>query len=202
MTSTEFVIVLAMALLFGVVFAGIEIIKRRWKISPEIMRRVAHIASGLLVLLDYVLLSPVLFVALVGGGWFVFFAASKLKLLTAVNDVARRTYGQYVLTAGYLGAFGISQFEPAVFVPSVLIVTFADSFAGLVGTLVRSPRRTMLGSLVFFVIALGLLIATSAAPVLVAIGIAATLTLIERVSPLGLDNVTIPVAAALLLLVL
>lgn len=202
MTTTEFVIILAMALLFGVVFAGIEIVKRRWNISPEIMRRVAHISSGLLVLLDYVLLSPILFLALVGGGWFVFFAVSKLKLLTAVNDIERRTYGQYVLTGGYLGAYGISQFDPAVFVPSVLIVTFADSFAGLVGTLVKSPRRTLLGSLVFFVIALGLLLATGAASIPVAVGIAALLTLIERVSPLGFDNLTIPIAAALFLLLL
>lgn len=202
MTTQELMTVVAMALLFGAVFSGIEFAKRRFGLSAEITRRVAHVAAGLLVLLDYALLSPVLFVTLVGGGWFLFFAASRLKLLTAVNDVARRTYGQYVLTAGYLGAFGISQFKPAVFVPSVLIVTFADSLAGLVGTLVKSPRRTVAGSVVFCVTALVILLATNAAPLHVAIGIAASLTVVERFTPLGLDNVTIPVVAALLLVAL
>lgn len=199
MTTDVVITTLWMAVLFGAVFGAIETVKRRFGISSEVMRRVAHVASGLLVWLDYILLPPLVFVLLVGGGWFVFFTVSKLNLLTSVNDVARRTYGQYVLTAGYLGSYGISLWEPAVFVPSILIITFADSFAGLAGTLLKSSHKTWIGSSVFFAVSLAILLVTGIVPIGASVVVALSLTVIERFTPLGMDNVTVPVAAALLL---
>lgn len=199
MTPDVLMITVCMAVLFGAVFGAVEIVKRQFGISSEVMRRVAHVASGLLVWLDYVLLPPLVFVLLVGSGWFVFFTVSKLNLLTSVNNVARRTFGQYVLTAGYLCAYGISLWEPAVFVPSLLIVTFADSLAGMVGTLLKSSQKTWIGSLVFFSVALAILLLTGVVPFWPSVIVAISLTVVERYTPLGFDNVTVPVASALLL---
>lgn len=186
-------------LLFGLSFGALEIGKRRFGWSPEITRRVAHIVSGGLVLLDYLWLTPLAFVLLVSAGGVLFFAASRARLLTSVNDVRRRTVGQFVLTLGYLGAFAVSMGRTDIFVASVLIITFADALAGLTGDLLASPQRTWWGSTVFFTVTMIILVSMGTPEPLVAIGVAATLTAIERVSPWGLDNVTVPVAAAALL---
>ena len=200
MTTQTLLLATGFSLLFGLVFGSIELIKRKLGVPAEIMRRVAHIASGFLLILDYLYLPPVVFVVLVASGGVTFFVLSRLKLLTAVNAVARRTIGQYLLTYGYLAAYFCSLPDLTVFIPSVLIVTFADSLAGLTGTLLKSPRKTWVGSSVFFVVALALILATAAAPIWPAMAIAGALAVVERFSPLGFDNLTVPVASALLLL--
>ena len=191
MTTQTLLLATGFSLLFGLVFGSIELIKRKLGVPAEIMRRVA---------LDYLYLPPVVFVVLVASGGVTFFVLSRLKLLTAVNAVARRTIGQYLLTYGYLAAYFCSLPDLTVFIPSVLIVTFADSLAGLTGTLLKSPRKTWVGSSVFFVVALALILATAAAPIWPAMAIAGALAVVERFSPLGFDNLTVPVASALLLL--
>lgn len=187
-------------MLFGAVFGGIELIKRKTNVSSEIMRRVAHIASGVLLLLDYYTLSPMVFLVLITGGGVLFYVLSQKGVFTSVNNVARRSVGQYVLTFGYLAAYCVAAFDATVFVPSVLIITFADSAAGLYGTLMKAPNRTWIGSVIFFAVAFGILLSTTAIGIPAALLIASVLTLVERFSPLGFDNISVPLTAALLLL--
>jgi dolichol kinase len=203
----DFLIAVAISLLFFASFAAIELIKRKFNVSPEIMRRFAHMSSGCVVLLEYIYLPQVWVLVLLIGGGTLFFIASRLNLLTSVNDVTRVTYGQYVLTLGYLGAYILSLTEPRVFIPSILIITFGDSLAGLTGTLLKATSRTFLGSVVFFTVTY--LILWQFSQVFTGTGdylfllyfvIAGLLTIIERLTPLGFDNLTVPVAAALLLL--
>lgn len=200
MTQTTVLLASAFALLFVVVFGAIELIKRKFGASPEVMRRIAHMASGFLLILDYVYLPQAVFVALVAAGGITFYVLSRFKLLTSVNEVSRRTVGQYVLTLGYLAAYFISLSDLSVFIPTVLIVSLADSLAGLAGTIAKSQTKTTFGSLVFFAVALILLLATGSVTVLPALVIAAALAIVERITPLGFDNVTVPIASALLLL--
>jgi len=199
MSFGELITYINCALLFLVVFGLIEYIKRKFGAQTEIMRRVAHISAGLMVVLYHTLLSPLLFGILVTSGGIVFYILSKFNLLTSINNVTRHTYGQYVLTLGYLAAFLISLNKPDTFVPTILILTFADALAGLYGTIVKANSRTITGSILFFVIASAVLLATGTA-ILPALAIAFALTIVERVTPLGLDNLSIPVASALLLL--
>ena len=204
---TDFLIALGISLIFCTSFAGIELIKRMFGVSPEITRRFAHMISGCVVLLEYIYLPPTWFVSLIIGGGILFYIFSRLNLLTSVNDVERQTYGQYVLSLGYLCAYIVSVSNPKVFIPALLIITFADSLAGLVGTLLKSKIRTWAGSITFFLVALGILIGYGDSltnpwngMIFIAPVIALGLTVVERQTPLGFDNVTVPVAAALLLL--
>ena len=200
MTLQDLWLSVAYTALFAVVFGAIEFVKRRFGAPTEVMRRVAHMASGLLLILDFYTLSPTVFVVLITGGGVLFYVLSQRKIFTSVNDVARRSVGQYVLTVGYLAAYGIAQFDMSVFIPSVLIITFADSLAGLYGTLIGAERRTIVGSAIFFAVALLVLVGAAGVAVLPAIAMAAALTLVERFTPLGFDNVSIPLVSALLLL--
>lgn len=204
---TDFLIALGISLIFCVSFAGIELIKRKFGISPEIMRRFAHMVSGCVVLLEYIYLPPTWVVSLIIGGGILFYIFSRLNLLTSVNEVERQTYGQYVLSLGYLCTYIVSVSNPRVFIPAILIITFADSLAGLVGTLLKSKIRTWAGSITFFLVALGILIGYGDGLTypwnemyFFASVCAFILTLVERQTPLGFDNVTVPVAAALFLL--
>jgi phytol kinase len=193
-------LILAFSALFFGVFGLIEWAKRRFDLSPEYTRRVAHIVSGLLTILNYTFLSPIAFVAMVVAGGVAIVLTRMLKIGTAVHDVERRTYGDALLAFGYLSAYALSFPDGGVFITAVLIITFADAFAGLTGNLLKSTSKTRAGSAVFFVTTLVILQITCELPVAPAIGVALILTGIERVSPLGLDNVTVPIATSLLLL--
>lgn len=203
----DFLIALGISLIFCVSFAAIELIKRKFGISPEIMRRFAHMVSGCVVILEYIYLPSIWVVVLIIGGGLLFYIFSRLNLLTSVNDIERQTYGQYVLSLGYLCTYIVSVSNPRVFIPAILIITFADSLAGLVGTLLKSKIRTWTGSITFFLVALGILIGygdgltyPSNGMLFITPVIALGLTIVERQTPLGFDNLTVPVAAALLLL--
>jgi dolichol kinase len=163
--------------------------------------------SGSVVILEYIYLPPMWVVLLIIGGGILFYIFSRLNLLTSVNDVERQTYGQYVLSLGYLCTYIVSVSNPRVFIPAILIITFADSLAGLVGTLLKSKIRTWAGSITFFLVALGILIGYGdgltypwQGMYFFAPAIALGLTVLERKTPLGFDNLTVPVAAALFLL--
>lgn len=203
----DFLIALGISLIFCASFAGIELIKRKFGISSEIMRRFAHMVSGCVVILEYIYLPSIWVVVLIIGGGLLFYIFSRLNLLTSVNDVERQTYGQYVLSLGYLCTYIVSVSNPRVFIPAILIITFADSLAGLVGTLLKSKIRTWAGSITFFLVALGILIGYGDGltypwngMLFITPVIALGLTIVERQTPLGFDNLTVPVAAALLLL--
>jgi len=82
-----------------------------------------------------------------------------------------------------------------------LVLTFADTAAGFVSNFYKEQRKMIRGSLVFFLIAFAILLATgSSLPE--ALVFALILTAVERFSPYGTDNLTVPAAAALLLLFL
>ncbi len=193
---------LALAGLYIAFLALLELSRRKFGVSAEITRRIAHIGTGLCTLLNFSLLpSPwflsLVVVALIGG-----LISQRFGILTAIHAVTRKTYGEVFLPLGTLISFVICSGNKEIFVPSILVLTFADSFAGLVSNFYKQPRKMFRGSLVFFAVSLVVLLSTSSADIWLALLISAALTLVERVSPLGSDNLTVPAAAALFLLLL
>jgi len=191
----------ALSALFLGFVALVEIAKRKFSLSSEITRRVVHIGAGLCAWLDYALLPGWLFAALSLGGGLIFTLSYRANLITSVHNVVRKTYGELWLTAGIVGAYWVSLLNPAkaVFLPALLVVTLADSAAGLVSDIFRQPRKMWRGSAVFFVITAAILL-VSGNPAYLALPFALALTAVERYSPLGSDNVTVPLTAAALLL--
>jgi dolichol kinase len=195
---------LALALSTGylLVMVALEAAKRKFGFSPEITRRFVHIWSGLYTILDFMLLPSFWFLILIAislGGialsqWF--------GWLTSVHKVKRRTFGEVFLPMGSLATWAISQGDPKVFIPSLLIMTFADSLAGITSDLLKQPRKIWRGSVVFFAVTAIILGLGTQLDLLRAFIMAAALTAVERFSPLGSDNATVPVGAALFLLTL
>jgi dolichol kinase len=197
-----FLLALGLSVGYLVVVLAIEILKRKRKVSSEITRRLIHIFSGLYTVLDYFLLPAAWFISLITLSLIVMAISQRYGWFSSIHDVKRRTYGEIFLPIGTLLTYAISQGRPEIFIPSIFIMTFADSFAGLTSDLLKKERKVFQGSIVFFVVAFLLLVENTALS-LGHIWLAAlVVTLVERFSPLGTDNATVPVATALLLLTL
>ena len=119
-------------------------------------------------------------------------------LFTSVHNVHRKTHGEIYLAVGQLASWALSLPKPSMFVPSLLVVTFADSFAGLVSDLFAKPRKMWRGTLVFFATATTVLLLCGL-PAWQALLVAVVTAAVERVSKRGSDNLTVPIAATLLL---
>ena len=197
-----FLLALGLSVGYLVVVLAIELLKRKRKVSSEITRRLIHIFSGIYTVLDYFLLPAAWFIALITLSLIVMAISQRYGWFSSIHDVKRRTYGEIFLPIGTLLTYAISQGRPEIFIPSIFIMTFADSFAGLTSDLLKKERKVFQGSIVFFVVAFLLLVENTALS-LGHIWLAAlVVTLVERFSPLGTDNATVPVATTLLLLTL
>lgn len=197
-----FLLALGLSAGYLAVVLAIEILKRKKRVSPEITRRLIHIFSGVYTVLDYYLLPSAWFIALITISLIVMVASQRLGWFSSIHEVKRRTYGEIFLPLGTLITYANSQGRPEIFVPSVFVMTFADSFAGLTSDLLKKERKVFQGSIVFFVITFLLLVGNTHLPLGHILLATIVVTLVERFSPLGSDNATVPVATALLLLTL
>lgn len=191
------------ALLISATFLGIlfvvEYCKRRFKLSSEITRRIAHLSAGILALLAYMLLPVWLYVIAISAIGYVIAFSQYKNVLTSVHAVRRHTYGELFLPIGLLAALLASGFDQTIYIPSVLILTFADCFGGLVSDLFKKQRKMLRGSLVFALTTVVIFLITTHLAWYDMLLVSAALTAIERYSPFGSDNLTVPLACALLL---
>lgn len=182
---------------------GLEIASRRFRYSPEITRRIVHIFSGLVTLLDYWLLPGVWFIILISTSLVGIAASQKFGWLTSVHSVRRRTFGEVFLPIGTLTTYWVSlsnhgESNWQYFVPALLIMTFADAASGITSDILKLHRKSWRGSLVFALVSSAILLSFGTEP-LEAFAVATALTAVERFSKLGSDNLTVPLAVSLLL---
>lgn len=196
---------------FAVVLAVAEVAHRRFGVSSEDTRRLAHVGSSLVATaLPFVLGWPAI-VAL-GVGFSTLMALSKWRgTLTGVHRVTRRTWGEVFFPAGLTL---LAAFQPPreLFVFGALVMGISDGAAGFVGQhLGRHPytvgvaAKTIEGSAAFLVstLVLGSVVlglgGADTWTVAGALVVATVLTVLEGVLPWGLDNLVLPGAAAVLL---
>lgn len=194
---------LGAALLLSAAFLGIlavpEVLVRRGKLSTDISRRLAHILSGLFAVVMWGLFSPFVFLVCLLLLLAVITLSYTKNVLRSVHNVKRKTKGEIYLPLGILVAFIVADGNPAIFIPAVLIMTFADTAAGVASDIRRLGRPSKTGSMLFFGIAFVILMYFTAISVVGGIVIASILTITEKVSPFGSDNLAVPLAAAVLL---
>lgn len=196
---------------FIVVLVAAEVAHRRFGVSSEDTRRLAHVGSSLVATALPFALGWSAIVAL-GVGFTMLMALSKWRgTLTGVHAVTRRTWGEVFYPAG-LTLLAAVQPPRELFVFGALVMGISDGMAGLVGQhfgrhpyTVGAAAKTFEGSAAFFastlvlgaaVLWLGGADTWNLAGALVA---ATLLTALEGVLPWGLDNLVLPGAAALLL---
>lgn len=194
---------LSAALILSAAFLGILVVPeaavRRGKLSTDISRRLAHVLSGLFAVVMWGLFSPFVFLVCLLLLLAVITLSYAKNVLRSVHNVKRKTKGEIYLPLGVLVAFIVADGNPAIFIPAVLIMAFADTAAGVASDIRRLGRPSRAGSALFFGIAFAILIYFTATSVIGGLIIAGILTIAEKVSPFGSDNLTVPFAAAVLL---
>ena len=185
----------------AVVFGGLELAVRRASAGSEATRRVAHVAACAYSVWIHSFLSTAQFIA-VAGSFVALMAGSKLlHVLRSIHGTRRRTWGEVYMPLGLLVGAAIAGDNSRAFVAAAVILGVADVAAGLVGDARGSESKTWWGTAAFAFVAIVVLIALGRG-VLRSVVLGVALALVERVSPWGTDNVTIPVAAAAALVAL
>lgn len=185
----------------------------RWKlVEPEVIRKVVHIGTGNVILFAWWLQIP----ASVGIGCSILFSAVtllsyRLPLLPGINSVGRKSFGTffYAVSIGLLiGMFW--QTSPHLAVLGVLVMTWGDGFAALIGQRWGQHSYELWGNQKSWEGSGAMLIVSWAVSSLIlltvygnlwqvwmiAVGIALVATSLESFSRLGIDNLTVPLGSA------
>jgi len=186
-------------------------VRGRWPARREWSRKLVHIGAGAVVLIAWWagIARPL---ALVASGVVTVIAAlnHRYRLLPAVEDVDRRSYGTIAYGASFTLLFALWwPARPDAVAAGVLVMACGDGLAGLVGSAVASPswqvlgeRRSLAGTATMAAAALVVLAALAALPAsqpppvaaLALIALAATA--IEQMPLFGIDNLSVPLAVA------
>ena len=186
-----------------IILAGllvVELFARLTHTPKPIMRKVVHVAMAILVMVLSYILSYTIFIAL--G---VIFGILMLILrfiwpLESLADRATDSYGEVFFAFGVAACAALSN-EKWSFILSICILGLADTAAYFIGRRIRSKRllidKTAAGCGAFISVALLLLFPFVPFPQ--ALMISCLLATIELISPYGSDNLSIPIAATILL---
>lgn len=207
--------------LFITSFIGLaEILRNKLEWSPELTRKLVHVLVGILVsFAPFILESGIWAIVLAVIFTVINALALKSSALEGMHATERISYG----TVYFPIAFGLLVWiywdsNPAIFLTGMMILTFADTAATIVGERVPDEKKYRLwadlksiqGSSAFFITAFVivlfaypyfLMLSGGTPPTLTALLLIAILTsffamLTEAVSRQGSDNLTLTLAAA------
>jgi len=202
-----------MAAIVGACISASVVLKRIYRKFPvpaEVERKVLHLIFGICLfwlvalLVSIIIFNPILLKIVPAAN----------KLFSGTKKVERKSIGGSLFGIAFLLLFVLAQHHRLYYLISGLVIVFADTAAALVGK--RYPwlkyevwgmQKTLSGSLAFFVTALLciylplLLIGHYQFLNIWVFGLMAayTVTLIEAISPFGLDNLSIPLSVFFLL---
>lgn len=199
----------------GTVILLAEWLNRYTEVGPEIVRKVVHIGTGNVILLAWWLGIP----AWVGIGASVAFSgvtllSYKFPILPSVSGIGRQSLGTffYALSIGLLTIVFWPQNLPQYAVLGVLVMTWGDGLAAVVGQRFgRHPyiawgmKKSWEGSLAMALISY---VVTSLIFLgiqgnawqtwLIPLAVALAATSLETFSRIGVDNLTVPLGSAAL----
>jgi phytol kinase len=208
--------VLLCAVGFVAILAAGEVAHRVVGIDGEHTRRLVHIASGSfaaslpwILTWDETVALSLAFAALM--------ALSKWqRILLGIHDVARQTWGEVCFPVGVVAVAIVEPPRP-YYAFGVLAMALGDGLAGLIGRdhgrhpfRIGLATKTLEGSVTCFAVTTGLAVcvlsaaqlledAQPASIALVAVVSASAVTAVEAVTPLGFDNLLVPIVGCLTL---
>ena len=214
-SSADHGAVLAVTALCTSILVLAETVRRAFAVESEWTRKLVHVLMGLTasafpwLFCDgrSVLLLCALFAVVLG-------ASLAFSGLPSIHRVDRRTAGALWFPLGVAWVFLAAHGRSDLYLMAMLVLTFADPAAAMVGRARGTHRlrlgggaKTLEGSLAFFLVAsecllVAVCLTTPLHPgesFVRAIAIAALLTAVELLSPAGSDNFLVPVAGFLLL---
>ncbi|NJN73925.1 MAG: phosphatidate cytidylyltransferase [Limnothrix sp. RL_2_0] len=197
----------------GALVGSAELLSRTTKMSPELTRKIVHIGSGNVILIAWFGDIPGeigVAAAIVAG--FIALISYFLPILPSVNSVGRQSLGTffYALSMGILIWWFWSIQQPYFAVLGVLIMTWGDGLAAVIGSNFGKHPYKIFGNkksyegtaTMFFVsLAIALMILSTLSllvwqQLLIAVVIATVATFLESFAQFGIDNLAVPVGSA------
>lgn len=208
---------LIVLLLYGGIFAGAEFAHRRFRLDPEVTRKITHVAGGSLALFLPHFFQSHWTVLVLGLLFFLVLLLTKYKaLIRSIHDVERSTNGEMyfplALALTYLAASLTDTFD--LYWAAILALTLGDTMAWLIGKHYGKYKYQIFGDwksvegsvaigLTCTAIIVGFLFIRNpetAARILIMAPLVGTFAAImEAISPRGTDNLTIPLGTWFLL---
>lgn len=217
-------LLMTVVFLFGIVILLVlnELIYRRFKIRGELTRKFAHFTATISTLLFPILFDNHWYVLFLAVFFFlILFISKRGTRLNSIHDIDRESAGSYLLTVAIYVTFLFSDLLDSrlLFTLPILILAISDPLAGIVGQAVternrkimvfgKSTEKTIAGSLAFFISSLAiciisLYIYTSVIDlrlIILSLLIALVSTNVELLSQKGIDNLTVPLAVVILII--
>lgn len=216
--------VIGMLFVIGMLVGMLTLLRsyqQRHHTHPEVVRKLLHIGMGSVCLSFPWLFEQVLPVLILAGITSTLLVGLRVLptlrrvLGGVIHCVGRRSLGEILFPIGIATVFVLSEGDPLLYCTPVLLLTLADPAAALIGTLYGRWRyrtmdgsKTIEGSFAFFCVAfitiqsvLMLLSSVETLEIVVLAGLLSLLvTFVEGISSYGVDNLLIPVAGCLLLM--
>lgn len=205
----------AAALWVGAVLLLAETLNHLTQINPEVVRKIVHIGVGNVILLAWWLQIPA-WLGIAASGLFSLLTllSYRYQILLSLSGVGRQSWGTffYAVSIGVLIASFWSQGWPEYTVLGVLVMTWGDGLAALVGQrwgrhayvawgIHKSWEGSATMALASFLVTSLLLYAVQGNVWQtwgVAIAVALVATGLEACSKFGIDNLTVPLGSAAL----
>lgn len=191
-------------------FTATELVKRQFSLKAEITRKVVHVGcSAIVCSMPFYITAIEIY--LLAGSFIALLAITRVTgIFTSVQGVKRKTFGEFTFAIGTaIAVWLMLPDDPLGFVVGFLVLGISDTVAELVGSKYPICRiniagftKSIGGVAAFLVSALMIFFGALlylGLPFLVwkvALG-CALLAIIELGSPIGIDNLLIPAATAL-----
>lgn len=204
----------------AVVLLGLLTLCRRFITGSEVLRKLAHIGTGLLAISFPWLFSSAKPVFLICGLALLLLMAvsvipaARTRLGASLYSVGRESHGEFYFPIAVALLFFLAKGDKLFYLIPLLVLTLADAVAAVLGSIYgKMPyegmggKKSVEGSVAFFTVAFfavhaPLLLYTDLGrpqTLFISLDIALVVTLLEAVSWRGLDNLIIPLGGLLLL---
>ncbi len=199
----------------GIIVLLAEGLNRLIKADSELTRKIVHIGSGNVILLAWWLDIPsslIIQASVVAS--VIAIASYFVPILPSINSVRRQSWGTlfYALSIGILTAWFWDSSQPQYAAIGILIMSWGDGMAGLIGENwgkhpynLFGSQKSWEGSLTMAIVSLmvtSLILLLSGGNIwqnwVISVIVAIWATILETFSQLGIDNLTVPVGSAAL----
>ena len=205
-----------LGLYVGCLFILTSWIRSKWHNSQELSRKIIHIGCGFLLPLSYLMQIPqwiALTASLVATS--LVMINYKMQLLNLIEDVERKTYGTtfYCASISILIFFFWSE-DPIAMLSGALVMALSDGLASVIGRgipsstwMVQGQTKSLAGTATMLLSTATVLIAVSfqagsELSLTSLVLISFVITALEQFSLYGIDNLTVPIGTASLIVLL
>ncbi len=186
--------------------------KRYYPEKEELSRKIIHIGTGPVIILAWLFNIPknIAFFS----AFFITIALGinyQFRLLPAIEDIERKSFGTiaYGISITLLLLLFWPRYASSISI-GILSMAFGDGLAGLIGRSINSPKWSVLGQTksIAGTFTMGSVVAITTATIssinsmdiqpIEIIVISLIATILEQISPWGIDNITVPIGVTCL----